>query len=317
MRNWKPTVRLLILLGLVAALVVPIARADGDPASDYLVVQSTFIPPDAAVPAAYTKQLNAAVEAARAGGYTVRVALIGTRYDMGAVTSLYEKPKQYVRFLGLELSLTYKQHLLIVMPNGLAVGIKGKPDGRGQAVVDRIRAPKARGAILASTATKAVVALARAAGVKIATPPLPKAGRTIPKNADQLASCLTHGLETTLERRGTELVVKWTSPVAKSNIGSTLFFIGVLNSSGHIEQFGVRYVGGVQNQFYIFDTATQKQRTLLRTAKRAGGSVEATFPLASTGIATRFHWYAKVNVGGTDVSACPRGGQAAMIPFPS
>jgi hypothetical protein len=101
-----------LLAGIAAVLVVallaaPIARADGDPASDYLLGQPTFVPPDDGVPKAYADQLNATVAEAKARGYTIRVALIGTRYDMGSVTVLYREPKRYARFLGQELFLVY------------------------------------------------------------------------------------------------------------------------------------------------------------------------------------------------------------------
>jgi hypothetical protein len=171
--------RRVALLALVAALAaVPLARADGDPASDYLLVQQTFVPPDAAVPTAYADQLLAAVREAKARGFVVRVALIDSRYDMGSVTVLYGKPRQYARFLGQELSFVYKRRLLVVMRNGLAVSMRGRLVPAEQAVVDKIAAPQAGGAALASAGTTAVVRLAAANGIVIPTPPLAASGRT-------------------------------------------------------------------------------------------------------------------------------------------
>ena len=93
--------RRVALIALLAALAaVPAAHADGDPASDYLLSQQTFVPPDDGIPAAYAGQLQATVRDAKARGYTIRVALIGTRYDLGAVGVLWKKPTQYARFLG-------------------------------------------------------------------------------------------------------------------------------------------------------------------------------------------------------------------------
>jgi hypothetical protein len=170
-----------LLVLLVAILVAaPVAHADADPASDYLVGQGTFIPPDVGIPPAYAAQLNATVREAKARGYTVRVALIGSRYDMGAVTVLYEKPKQYARFLGQELSLIYKERLLVVMPNGLAVSRSGKIQPREQAIVDRIPAPGTDGTALAATGTKAVIRLAADAGIVVPEPPLASSGRSAP-----------------------------------------------------------------------------------------------------------------------------------------
>ena len=55
-----------ILLVLVAALVaVPLARADGDPASDYLLTRSTFVPPDLGISAADAARLSATVALAQ------------------------------------------------------------------------------------------------------------------------------------------------------------------------------------------------------------------------------------------------------------
>src|SRR5579862_3057768 len=97
----------LLLILVVALSATPLARADGDPASDYLLAQSTFVPPDDGVPPAYATQLQETVREAKARGYTIRVALVGRLYDMGAVTVLFKHPRQYARFLGEELSFVY------------------------------------------------------------------------------------------------------------------------------------------------------------------------------------------------------------------
>ena len=173
------------MLLLTLMVGAPVARADGDPASDYLLSQQTFIPPDVNVPPAYAAQLNAAAREAKARGYEIRVALIGTRYDMGAVTILFEKPKQYARFLGQELSFVYKGRLLVVMPNGLAVSLNGKPQPAEQKVVERIAAPGKDGAVLASTATKAVIQLAASSGNVVPVPPLAASGRTSGSNTNR------------------------------------------------------------------------------------------------------------------------------------
>ena len=167
---------------LAALIAVSPARADGDPASDYLLSRSTFIPPDLGIPQVYADQLVATVREAKARGYTIRVALIGSRYDLGSVTILDKKPKQYARFLGTELSLIYKGRLLIVMPNGLAVSRKGKAAPREQAIVDRIPPPGTGGVALISTATKAVINLAADAGVIVPQQPLAAAGQSTPSS---------------------------------------------------------------------------------------------------------------------------------------
>ena len=172
-------VRTVALLAVAAVLVsVSPAHADGDPASDFLLSRPTFVPPDDNIPTAYAKQLVETVREAKARGYTIRVAVIGSAYDLGSVTILYKKPKRYARFLGQELSLIYENRLLVVMPNGLAVSRAGKAAPREQAIVDRIPPPGNNGTALASSATKAVVRLAADSGVIMQPSPLAAGGRT-------------------------------------------------------------------------------------------------------------------------------------------
>jgi hypothetical protein len=157
---------------LVAAgcVAVPVAHADGDPASDYLLSQSTFLPFDAKIPKAQAEQLNAIVADAKARGFTIRVALIAKPFDLGAVPSLFRKPKTYARFLGQELFFIYKARLLVVMPNGYGVSRGGKALPTGQQVVDRLPTPGAGGPALAAAATRAVRRLAAQSGVQVAIP---------------------------------------------------------------------------------------------------------------------------------------------------
>ena len=166
-----------VAVACVGALAVfaSVALADGDPASDYLLSQAAFVPPDAGVPAASAKQLATLLQAAKARGYVIRVALIGSRYDMGSVTPLYRKPKPYARFLGQELYFVYKGKLLVVMPNGYGVSQAGKALPAQERLVDRLGAPKAGGAGLADAASAAVHALALADGVNV---PMPALGST-------------------------------------------------------------------------------------------------------------------------------------------
>jgi hypothetical protein len=164
----------------------PAARADGDPASDYLLAQPSFIPSDAGVPSAYATQLNTVLQEAKSSGFEIRVALIATRYDLGSVGVLDRQPKRYARFLGQELRFVYKGRLLVVMPNGLGFALGGKPVPSEQAVVDRLPAPVSSGAPLAVAATRAVVKLAASGGVVLAVPPLSGNASTPNANHDRL-----------------------------------------------------------------------------------------------------------------------------------
>jgi hypothetical protein len=117
----------LLAVSAVALCCATAARADGDPASDFLPVQNVFTPFDTKIPQPLVGQLTALVNEANARGFKLKVAVIATTYDLGAVPSLFDKPKQYARFLGQELYLMYNGRLLIVMPNGYGLYRHGKP----------------------------------------------------------------------------------------------------------------------------------------------------------------------------------------------
>jgi hypothetical protein len=144
------------------------ARADGDPASDYLLTQQLFLPSDAKVPATQARRLSATVAAANRAGYRIRVALISSSYDLGAVTSLWRRPRTYARFLAAELEFVYKGRLLVVMPNGF-----GFADRRHSPAPEYARlaavpiGPGSAG--LAAAAETAVRRLATAAGARVVT----------------------------------------------------------------------------------------------------------------------------------------------------
>jgi hypothetical protein len=110
-----------VVFALGACVLAGGARADGDPASDYLLGQRIFFPFDVKVPKQKQQELSSVVDAANRGGLKIRVALIWSSYDLGAITALWKKPRTYARFLGQELQFVYKQRLLIVMPTGFGI----------------------------------------------------------------------------------------------------------------------------------------------------------------------------------------------------
>ena len=109
---------LTVVVALAGAVGAATALADGDPASDYLISQKVFFPFDPRLSTTQKAELQALVEAANKGGYTIRVAIISSPNDMGTETSLYGKPRAYARFLGAELNYVYNDRLLVVMPGG-------------------------------------------------------------------------------------------------------------------------------------------------------------------------------------------------------
>ena len=129
------------------------ASADGDPASDVLTFQKVFFPYTPPVSSGLQVKLIALTNEAADQHYPIRVAIIGSKVDLGAVPQLFGKPQRYARFLYQEISFVYQGQLLIVMPQGLGsvgpvapaivkralAGIKvdpgAGPDGLAQAAI--------------------------------------------------------------------------------------------------------------------------------------------------------------------------------------
>jgi hypothetical protein len=153
---------------LAAGLCPAAARADGDPASDFLIAQKVFFPYDAKIPQVEQRRLLAAVQSANKQGFKVRVALIWSDYDLGAVTVLWRKPRTYARFLGEELSYYFKGRLLIVMPSGFGFNYAKHDTKAAYALLAKIPIGDTP-AGLAVAATTAVQQLASAAGVQTST----------------------------------------------------------------------------------------------------------------------------------------------------
>jgi hypothetical protein len=164
--------RALAIALVLLALCAGAARADGDPASDYLYTQKLFLPFDVKASKASQRELAATIQGANKAGYPIRVAVIGGRYDLGAVPSLWLKPQTYARFLGAELGFVYKQRLLIVMPNGFGFHWRGHATTHEQTVLRGVKIGTGANGLVTG-ATDAVRALAADAGVKAeaAAPP--------------------------------------------------------------------------------------------------------------------------------------------------
>ena len=122
----------LLRVGLLAALIGGLvlvspgrALADGDPASDYLVLQRAFVPVDAGFSPTEQVRLNDLLAASARHRYLLRVAVIGSPADLGSVGAVWRHPQDYAEFLAAELSLTYHGQLLVVMPNGFGIASPG------------------------------------------------------------------------------------------------------------------------------------------------------------------------------------------------
>jgi hypothetical protein len=163
--------RIAVAVALLLLATAGVARANGDPASDYLLVQGVFLPFNAKVDPKASKELADTIKVANDKGFKIKVAVIGSRYDLGTAFSLYNKAQKYAQFLGLELSFQYRDRLLVVMPNGYGYAIGGKPDAKGIAVLQKVPPPGKDVTKQVESATAAIRKLAAASGK-----PLPASG---------------------------------------------------------------------------------------------------------------------------------------------
>ena len=171
----------------IVLLAAPGALADGDPASDYLISQSAFLPFDAHIDEARATELNQLLAESKKRGFTIKVAVIATRYDLGAVPVLYRQPQRYANFLGQELFYYYKHELLVVMPNGYGVNANGPSEAADLAAVSRLGAPGSTdGNVLVTAAGSAVRTLARKRGIALPAVSAPPSGSSSSSTRDRL-----------------------------------------------------------------------------------------------------------------------------------
>jgi hypothetical protein len=167
------------------------ANANGDPASDYLLGQSVFLPFNAKIDSGAVERLKAVIGEADKSEFKIKVAVIGTLYDLGTAFSLYRKPQQYAEFLGLELSFVYRDRLLVVMPNGFGYAIGGDPAPADSRVLKSLPEPGRDATKQVNGATVAVRRLAAAAGHSIV---LPQGGGSETRDRITIAAAATAGI---------------------------------------------------------------------------------------------------------------------------
>jgi hypothetical protein len=160
----------LLAVAVAFAAFASIVRADGDPASDYLVARQVFLSSQSGSESRSQRQLLSLVEAANRAGFAIRVAVISSDYELGSITALWRKPRIYARFLGLELSLAYRQRLLVVMPNGFGFNWPGHSASSAYRFLADVRTGRGD-SVLAGAAQTAVRRLAAAAGIRRADCP--------------------------------------------------------------------------------------------------------------------------------------------------
>jgi hypothetical protein len=155
-------------VSVALAVAAGAARADGDPASDVLLEQNVYFPYRAPSPAA-----QAALERVTGGIYArgdrVKVALIQSQDDLGAVPALFGQPGDYAHFLGVELGLWY-----VAMPAGFGFYDGSRPTPAAEQVLRSLDVSGSSPDELARGATVALQRLAAAGALRSpdVTPPL-------------------------------------------------------------------------------------------------------------------------------------------------
>jgi cytochrome c biogenesis protein CcmG, thiol:disulfide interchange protein DsbE len=159
-------------MAFVAALLLAlpsVALADGDPGSDVLVYQTSFLPAADQLTPAQQIEVTQLLGATAKAGAPVRIAVIPKANFLGTVTELWRQPQAYANYLGSELADTYSGRLLVIMPNGLGYywGAKehsGGPDAMATAA-EGVTVKGITGKPLIATISDAVTQLERGAGV--------------------------------------------------------------------------------------------------------------------------------------------------------
>ena len=159
---------------LALSVGVSVARADADPASDWLIQQDAFYPYTTSVSSAQKQALNAALASGRKGGVPIKVALIAGKGDLGAISVLFTRPPQdYAKFLGTELSYVNKARVLVVFPHGYGLWWhKPLPAAEVKAIHALPPPASADGDTMAAAANTAVRRLLALHGIQVAAPPV-------------------------------------------------------------------------------------------------------------------------------------------------
>jgi len=164
-----------LLAAAVALQPAAPARADGDPCSDYLLVGSLCPPNNPRPSQPQIDRTQKTIDAAKQGGYAIRVAVIGSPTDLGSVPVFFGRPAPYAKFLDAELQSAWTGKLLVVMAAGYGVREHTKPYLAGVKALKGLP-PPANGTpdALMAAATVAVRKLAASEGVKVSVIPLAK-----------------------------------------------------------------------------------------------------------------------------------------------
>jgi hypothetical protein len=185
--------RLAVLLASTVCLCAPsAARANGDPASDYLLTQNVFVPFTTKIDRKAVQRLDGLLRDAKQQGFPIRAALVLSPSDLGTAFSLFGQPEKYAEFLGLELAFVYRGRLLVVMPGGYGYSVKGNPDPQASALLKTLPPPGKDATKEVEAAIVAVQRLAAGAGHRLATPKV--AGGSAGRDRITIAAAATAGI---------------------------------------------------------------------------------------------------------------------------
>lgn len=148
---------------LAAGSLAAAAQADADPASDVLLASQAFFPYQPTVAAGLQNQLIGELGRLRKQGLDLKVAIIESRIDLGAIPNMFGHPRAYAVFLDQEISFNQAQPLLVVMPNGFGLSHVAGPS----ALAGLRPATGQRSDGLTRTAILAVERIARAEGKSV------------------------------------------------------------------------------------------------------------------------------------------------------
>jgi hypothetical protein len=161
----------LLLAAAALAAAAPAALADADPPSDVLLLQTVYYPYQPPVSDKLRRTLDKVVLDAKNAGYPVKVAMVASAVDLGAIPQLFDKPREYAPFLAREIAFRTKNPLLVVMPVGMATA---NVQPKAAAAIRGIALDNQHGSDgLVRAAAEAVPKLATASGHPVPTPKLP------------------------------------------------------------------------------------------------------------------------------------------------
>src|SRR3954471_15302910 len=167
----RRTLATVVLLAVLA--IPPAAHADGDPASDVLLLQDVYLPYQPVVPKPVADALTRTVKQLRKEGYPLKVAVIATKTDLGTVPQFFGRPAAYAPFLESEIKFNKAKPLLVVMEAGYGAAAMAP---KLASSVSGLEKPSSGNAdALGRSALDGVLKIAAAAGHPQPRPKLPAA----------------------------------------------------------------------------------------------------------------------------------------------